>query len=55
MAKDNDKKPAKEEEKQEKAEDKAEKKEQQNQEKADTLEVNPVGAQEPYPVKGEEE
>jgi hypothetical protein len=45
----------KDEEKEEKAEAKVEKKEHQNQEKPDTLVVNPVGAQEPYPTKGEEE
>jgi len=44
---------AKVEKKPEKAEEKAEKKEHQNQEKADTIVVNPVGAQEPYPTKEE--
>jgi hypothetical protein len=51
--KDKDLKEEKAEKKPEKAEEKAEKKEHQNQEKADTIVVNPVGAQEPYPTKEE--
>jgi hypothetical protein len=53
IEKQEDKAEAKDEKKQEKAEEKAEKKEHQNQEKADTIVVNPVGAQEPYPMKEE--
>jgi hypothetical protein len=55
MAKEHDKDTPswKDKDKAPKEEAKVEKKEHQNQEKPDTLVVNPVGAQEPYPTKEE--